>query len=66
MNDRIMASTVTGIVVADMRSNTYRYVNQRMADILGYSVDDLMGMQPEALMQLAHPDDREVMRSFTQ
>lgn len=66
INDRIMASTVTGIVIADMRSQRYRYVNQRMADILGYSVDELMGMQPEALMQLAHPEDREHAQRFAQ
>ena len=66
INDRIMASTVTGIVIADMRSQTYRYVNQRMADILGYSVDELMGMKPGALLNLAHPEDRENAQRFAQ
>jgi PAS domain S-box-containing protein len=37
------------------------FANQAMADITGYSVDELVAFSPEQVYALVHPDDREAV-----
>lgn len=39
------------------------FANQAMADITGYSVQELVALSPEQVYALVHPDDRETVRS---
>ena len=48
----IVETTAEGIMIGDP-GGTILFVNQRMADMLGYAVDDLIGM---AGLQLIYPD----------
>ncbi|HQL82982.1 MAG TPA: PAS domain S-box protein, partial [Spirochaetota bacterium] len=53
----IIENSILGVVVGDM--NGLILVNRSMADMLGYSVEELLGMKMPGLLAIIHPDDRE-------
>jgi len=36
-----------------------KYINQRMADYLGYTREELLNLEPEGFLNIIHPDDRD-------
>lgn len=56
----LIESAVTGVSV--VREGNFRYVNQRMADILGYRVEDLIGRD---YLDVIFPEDRERVAMFS-
>ncbi len=45
-------------VVQDMR---IVFANQAVADIIGYSIDELLTLSPDAVRALVHPDDQQLV-----
>ncbi len=55
---QITEHSLTGIVI--LQDGAAVYVNQRIADILGYAVDEMMGKQ---ILDAVHPEDRAAILS---
>ncbi len=49
-----------GIVIAQGTPPQMVFANSAIANILGYSVNELLSLSPEGIRNLVHPDDREM------
>ncbi len=47
--------SIASIII--LQDNKHKYVNQRYADITGYSVDEILSWGPKDLLKAVHPDD---------
>ncbi len=58
-----MTRAITGqslFGVAIVQDRRVKYANRAVADLLGYSIEELLSFGPEQLMRLIHPDDRQI------
>lgn len=53
----ISEQALMGILIA--QDNNVKYINKAYADILGYSIDEMMEWEMEDAFNAVHPDDRE-------
>ncbi len=53
-----------GIAIFPQGSVTVSFLNERLADMLGYSPEDILAMDAEQVTRLAHDDDREEALQF--
>lgn len=53
----IAEQSIFGIII--MQDNTYEYVNERFAEMTGYSVEELKQWGPLEFMNTVHPEDRK-------
>jgi len=44
-----------------LQDNEIKFINKRFAQILGYSVEEMMNWQPNEYIKTIHPDDREMV-----
>jgi PAS domain S-box-containing protein len=59
---RIIAEgTLQGLMI--IQNNRHVFVNQSLADIVGYTVEDLLQMSSEECWALVHPDDQPLLAS---
>ncbi len=49
------------IGVAIIQDNVFKYVNQRYAEIGGYTVEEMINWQPGEFIKTVYPDDRELV-----
>lgn len=56
----LVEQALEGIVIAQGPPPRLVFANQAMVKILGYTVEELMALKPEALTSLVHPADREM------
>jgi PAS domain S-box-containing protein len=60
-NFRILAeSSLQGISI--YQKGLIVYSNQAYADIIGYTIDEILAFEPERIWQLIHPDDVEMLK----
>jgi len=58
---RLMAEqAVIGIFI--IQNYKFPYVNNKLAEITGYSVEEMLSWKPKELIKLFHPDDLEFIR----
>lgn len=55
----LIEQPLVGVYV--IRSGRFDYVNERLAEIFGYTVEELQAM--ESIMEVVHPDDRDLVES---
>ncbi len=48
--------------VAVLQDGVYKYVNQAMADLCEYSVENILNWKPWEFLNVAHPEDRSMVR----
>ncbi|MFH1729948.1 MAG: PAS domain S-box protein [Pseudomonadota bacterium] len=53
-------NSIQGIVIASGPPPQFLYVNKAMAKMLGYSQSEMENFTPEQIVQIVHPDDREM------
>ena len=56
----ISEQSLMGILIS--QDDKYKYANQAVADIFGYTVEELLDTPQEAFMNYIHPEDREFVR----
>ncbi len=54
---RVADTSPAILYVYDLLEGRYLYVNHQVDKVLGYSVEDFVGMAPVFITDLAHPDD---------
>ncbi|MFH1117901.1 MAG: PAS domain S-box protein [Pseudomonadota bacterium] len=47
--------------VAVLQDGVYKYANQAMADLVEYSIEEILNWQPEEFLKVAHPEDRQLV-----
>ncbi len=47
------------IGIAIVQDNVVKYLNEQFAEILGYSIEEILKWTPNEFLKTAHPDDRE-------
>ncbi|MHA1383675.1 MAG: PAS domain S-box protein, partial [Candidatus Helarchaeota archaeon] len=52
----ISEQSLMGICI--LQDNVIKYVNQKFADIIGYSIEEMMDWAPSEYIKTVHPDDR--------
>ncbi len=58
---RLLAEqSLQGIAIAKSSPTRIVFANKALGDILGYSMEELMGMSEEEIVRLVHPADREM------
>ncbi|RSK50954.1 PAS domain S-box protein [Hymenobacter rigui] len=58
--------TVPNIVfIYDLHTTSLQYCNKQVETILGYSVEEVLGMGPDMVRQLIHPDDLLISEAKT-
>jgi PAS domain S-box-containing protein len=57
----LIEQSLLGILV--LQENRVAFANQAMADMLGYSITEMTGAEPGAIMNAIHPEDRQAMWS---
>jgi PAS domain S-box-containing protein len=57
----LIEQSLLGILV--LQENRVAFANQAMADMLGYSIDEMTGAEPGTIMNAIHPEDRQAMWS---
>lgn len=55
----LVEHSLQGLVI--LQGHTVVFANQAITGILGYTVDELMALPPEALEAVVHPDDRDLV-----
>jgi len=55
----LVENSLTGIFL--LRDGKFVFANQKLAEILGYARDELLGMDS---LELAHPEDRDLVRDI--
>ncbi len=58
---QLLEDSIQGIAL--IQDERYIYVNQSLANILEYSVDELLAFSTEQIWSLVHPDDLEGLKS---
>lgn len=48
-----------GVTLLDLTFGRYALINPRMAELSGFSVDELHGLSSEQVLERVHPEDRE-------
>ncbi len=56
----ISEQSLMGILI--LQNDMYKYVNQALADMFGYTVEELMNTSQGGFMNYIHPEDREFVR----
>ena len=56
----ISEQSLMGIII--LQDDMYKYVNQAAADILGYTVEEMLEVPQGGFMNYVHPEDREFVR----
>ncbi len=56
----LVEQSLQGIVVAQGMRPRLVFANQVLADMLGYTVEELLSLSPEQVRALVHPDDQEM------
>jgi PAS domain S-box-containing protein len=56
-SDRLLNTTPGIIFIFNLKNRTASYINQNIKDVLGYTPEDLIGMDEDALFKYAHPED---------
>ncbi len=59
--ESVFSIVQTGIYVYDLSEGVNKYINNYYTDILGYTLEELNSMSPEAFLNLFHPNDQEVI-----
>lgn len=59
----IVENSLNGVLIARFAEPHLVFVNQTLADMLGYPVDEMMGFTQQQVLGLVHRDDREKMYS---
>jgi len=59
---RVADTSPAILYVYDLLEGRYLYVNHQVDKVLGYSVEDFVGMEPVCITDLAHPDDGYIVR----
>ncbi len=49
--------------IAILQNGTFKYVNNRFANIFGYSLKEMLSWPSEDYLKIIHPDDREFVRN---
>ena len=61
---QLVENSLQGIsVVQDMK---IAFANQAVADMWGYTVDELLALSPKECLDIVHPDDQEMLTKFGQ
>jgi len=47
--------------VAIIQDNVFKYINQRYAEIGGYTVEEMLNWQPGEFIKIVYPDDQEMV-----
>jgi PAS domain S-box-containing protein len=55
-------SEQSSVGIAILQDDRYKYVNQAAADMLGYTVEELLDTPQGGFMNYIHPEDREFVR----
>jgi len=55
----ITEQSLMGIQI--LQNNSVQYVNQRTADLFGYSVEEILNWPPGGFLRTIHPDDKEMV-----
>jgi PAS domain S-box-containing protein len=55
----IVENSLQGLAI--FQEGRVAFVNQAMADISGYSIDEILRMTPEQVRAFVHPDDRQMV-----
>ena len=55
----LVEKSLQGVIIAQDNPIRLSFANQAIADMVGYSVEELVSMSPEKLSCLIHEDDRE-------
>ncbi|MHA1377118.1 MAG: PAS domain S-box protein [Candidatus Helarchaeota archaeon] len=53
----ISEQSLMGICI--LQDNKIKYANQKFADIIGYSIEEMMNWEPSEYIKTVHPDDRK-------
>jgi PAS domain S-box-containing protein len=56
---KILASSLNGIYVYDMKAGIITFINPQYTQLTGYTLADLRAMGPEEFLSHFHPDDKE-------
>lgn len=56
----LVEQSLAGIVIAQGPPPKLAFVNEYFADMLGYTVSDMLAMSPQEIYELVHPDDRDM------
>jgi PAS domain S-box-containing protein len=59
----IVENSLNGVLIARFAEPHLVFVNQKLADMLGYNVDEIMGFTEQQVIGLVHKDDREKIYS---
>jgi len=61
----IVENSLNGVLIARFSEPHLVFVNQRLAEMLGYTVDELLGFSERQILGLVHDDDRDMLyKSF--
>jgi len=52
--------------VAIIQNNVIKYVNQQQADLLGYTIEEILNWQPGEFFKVIHPDDKKMVLKQTE
>ena len=55
----ITEQSLMGICI--LQDNVIKYVNKKFADIIGYTLDEMMNWSPNKFIKAIHPEDREMV-----
>lgn len=59
--ESIFSFVQTGIYVYDIAKGVNKYINKQYTAILGYKLQELNDMSPDAFLDLFHPDDQKAI-----
>ncbi len=55
----ITEQSILGLAI--VQDNVLKYVNKGLADIFGYTIEEMRGWEPGGFVRVIHPDDREMV-----
>lgn len=65
-SERITQSTSSGIYIYDLKKGTNTFMNSMYTNILGYTMDEINGMEYGEFMSLFHPKDVKAVENHMQ